>query len=170
MSRKLILIAVVVFGAAVLTLPLLAQGPQTHAGSGPHGIMSHAGRGPGLGVAASQLDLAGKTVLEGVVDGISMGRGQGTPSFTMVADGKKVSIVTSPYRALLDANYKISIGDRMNVVAFPFVDLVDIYAAAELKNLTTGVVLTLRDANGVPLLSNGDCANCPYHSATQPHK
>ncbi len=169
MARKLTLIAVVLFSAAILTLPLLAQAPQSHLGSGPHGTMSHAGRGPGLGAAASHLDLAGKTVLEGVVDGISMGRGQGTPSFTMVADGKKVTIVTSPYRAVLDANYKISIGDRMNVVAYPFVDLVDTYAAAELKNLTTGVVLTLRDANGVPLMGNGDCANCPYHPATQPH-
>jgi len=170
MSRRLTLIAVIVSCAAVLALPLLAQGLQSHAGRVQHGVRAHAGSGPGQGAAVSHLDLAGKTVLEGVVDGINMGRGHGTPSFTMVADGKKVTIVTSPYRAVIDADYKISMGDRINVLAYPFTQQKDTYAAAELKNLTTGAVLTLRDENGVPAMGNGACANCPCNTAAHPQK
>ncbi len=167
MSRRLTWIALALLIAGALALPILAQGPPANAGNSRHGIMAHAGAGAGQGGSLSHLDLSGKTAFEGVVDGVSMEPGAGTPSFTMLADGKKVTIVTSPYRALLDAGYKISVGDRMNVLAYPFVQLKDTYAAAELKNLTTGVPLTLRDENGVPTMRHGACGNCPLHTATQ---
>jgi len=130
--------------------------------------MAHAGGGPGHGAYLSHLNLSGKIALEGVVDSISMERGKGSPSFTMVADGKKVTIVTGPYRALLDADYKISLGDRMNVLAFPFVQLQDTFAAAELKNLSTGATLTLRDDSGIPTGGRGCCADCPCTQCAAP--
>ena len=166
MSRKLYLIVIAIVCAA---LPLAGQGMQHHPMGAGNGVRAHAGGAPGQGTI-SHLDLAAKTVLEGVVDGISMGRGQGTPSFTMVANGKKVVIVASPFRALLDADYKISIGDRMNVTAYPFREVQDTLAAAELRNLTTGAILTLRDENGVPIMADGYCGNCPYHPAGQSNK
>ncbi len=169
MSRKLYLIVIAIICAAALALPLAGQGMQHNPMGAGNGVRAHAGGGAGQGTI-SHLDLAGKIVLEGVVDGISMGRGMGTPSFTMVANGKKVVIVTSPYRALLDANYKISIGDSMSVTAYPFRELQDTFAAADLKNLTTGADLILRDANGVPLMAGGDCGNCPYHTTNHPNQ
>ncbi len=168
MSRRTLWLAITILVAGLLAFPLLAQGPQSHAGRGPNGIMLHAGGGPGQGTGPSHLDLSGKVALEGLVEDVSMGPGRGTPNFTMTADGKKVTIVTSPYRLVMNANFRISLGDRINVLAYPFVGQQDTFAAAELKNLTTGAVLTLRDESGFPMMNHGNCGNCPLNHTTQP--
>ncbi len=166
MLRKLSLIVIAAVVAAALALPLFSQGPQGYVGHGPQGVRSHAGGGPGQGARLSHLDLSVKVILEGVVDGVNMAPGQGFPSFTMTLDGKKVTIVTSPYRLLLDANYTISVGNRMKVTAYPFIQTPDTYAAAELNNLTTSAILTLRDDSGVPVIMRGHRGDCPHLTGT----
>ncbi len=156
MSRKMLL----TLGAAAIAVALsIAAVAQTH----------QYGHGSGVGGSAAHfnLDLATKTSIEGTVDGLHMGRGMGQPSFTLSkSDGKTVTIVASPYWAVLEANFKIALGDKMSVLAFPTQQYPDTYVATELKNLTNGTVLTLRDDTGAPIGGNGSncgmCGNCPF--------
>lgn len=169
MLQRVRWIGIAVLAAGVLTLPILAQGFQNHLAHGQQGTMPHAGAGQGPAAAASHLDLSNKVAFEGLVQSVAMERGQGSPSFVMLADGKRVTIVTAPYRLLIDADYKISVGDKMNVLAYAFLQTADTYAAAELKNLTSGKVLTLRGDDGVPLMrQRHNCADCPLHTPTAP--
>jgi hypothetical protein len=86
--------------------------------------------------------------------------------------GGEVIVVTAPFRAVLNANYKIEIGDTISVIAFQSAQDEDMFVAAELNN--GGKILTLRDASGVPAAGpgrgngyggagrgNGNCGNCP---------
>jgi hypothetical protein len=118
-----------------------------------------------------------KTVsLVGTVESIAMAQGQGFPHFVLaLADGTRVTVVTAPFRAVLDANYEIANGDQMSVVAFKATQNKDMFVAAELTNLShENAVLTLRDASGAPVAGNGrgngrgcagrgngTCGNCP---------
>ncbi len=127
------------------------------------------GRSSSAGTCQAQLDLANKTSLEGTVQSVSMGLNQGFPHFTMaLKDGKTVTIVASPFRTLLDSKFKIAIDDRMSVLAFPSLMHEGAYVAAELKNLTNGTILTLRDAQGLPV----DCSGCTGSSSCEmcPHR
>jgi hypothetical protein len=156
MSRKLL----VVFGATILmgllSISAVAQRWQNGGGKGE-------GRGAGVRACAGQIDPAKKVTLEGTVKGVNMGPGQGFPSFTLAqADGKEVTVVTSPFWVLADANYKIAIADQMTAGAFPSLQYKDTYVAAELTNLTNGTSIVLRDASGVPVgMGAGRCGNCP---------
>ncbi len=98
-----------------------------------------------------QIDLTGKTSLEGLVESVSMAPGQGMPSFVIKNGDQKATIIASPCRALADANFEVRVGDRMSVLAFPSLQVKDTYVAADLKNLTTGKSLLLRDDNGMPV-------------------
>ncbi|MBZ5553679.1 MAG: hypothetical protein LAO21_13225 [Acidobacteriia bacterium] len=92
------------------------------------------------------------TTLEGVVQSVSLGIGQGFPSFVLGQNtGGNVVITTGPYYLLMNSNFEIRIGDQMNVRAFPSVRHENTYTAVELKNLTTATVLVLRDDSGMPL-------------------
>jgi len=154
MSKKSLII--VAAGALVLALSLVAvaQNQQQKHGVGPQGYAPHL-----------NIDPANRVLLEGIVESVNIGRGQGFPSFTLMqADGRKATVVASPFWALLDANFKIALGDSMSVLAYPSLRYTDTYIAAELKNLTNGTILTLRDANGVPVGGRGGrgmCAACP---------
>ncbi len=120
------------------------------------------------GTGQPQLDVTAKTSLSGTVQSVNMGLGQGFPSFALAqADGKIVTIIVSPFRLLLDSNYKIAIGDQMSVVAYPSMQHEGAYVAAELSNHTNNnTVLKLRDDQGVPTgagggMGRGGCGACP---------
>lgn len=87
-----------------------------------------------------------------------MNAGEGFSNFTLaLSDAKKATIVASLCSALLQAGHKISAGDKMNVLAFFSLQREGTYVARELKNLTAGKVLTLRDDNGVSLSGRWGC-------------
>jgi len=154
MSKKSLII--VAAGAIVLALSLvaLAQNQQDNRGFGSQGYVTH-----------PNMDPANRVLLEGIVEGVNIGRGQGFPSFTLAqSDGRKATVVASPLWVLLDANFKIALGDNMSVLAYPPLQYKDTYVAAELKNLTNGAIIILRDSNGVPVGGRGGrgmCAACP---------
>ncbi len=110
----------------------------------------------------TNFDPASAVSLEGIVESVNMGPGQGLPTFTLNrSDNTKAIIIASPFRVLLSANYKIALGDHMQVLAFPSLNYENTYVAAELKNLTNGTILTLRDATGTPVAgSEGVCCGC----------
>ncbi len=155
-NKNVIVLALVLLSLVlVLSLPATAQMRQHNRGLGAQGNMVH-----------PNIDPANKVTLDGTVESINMGPGQGFPSFTLVlSDGKRVTVVASPYRALLSANFKIAIGDHMLVLGFPSLQYQDTYLAAELKNLTNGTTITLRDASGTPVVGQGgpgQCGVCPF--------
>lgn len=122
------------------------------------------GGGWAAGAGACQLDLGARQTLTGTVTAINMGIGQGFPNFTLDVDGKPVTIVTSPFRALLNTGFEVSVGDRMSVEAFPSSRREGTYVAAELNNERTKKSLTLRDAQGFPNRETGAgrcrCSDC----------
>ena len=141
---------------AVLVVPVFAVTAQMHqhwSGSQTQGNAS-----------CPHFDLANKVTLEGVVDTVNMERGQGAPSFTLVQSGdKKVTVIASPYWALVNANYKIGQGDRMLVVAYQSLQYENIYVASQLTNQGNGMTLTLRDATGTLVGGRGGrCGACPF--------
>jgi hypothetical protein len=132
-------------GATVQLLSARGRGP----GSGRAWAAGQGG--PPCGRAGAQVNLAAKTSLEGSVADVNMGYGQGFPSFTLRTGEGDVTIVASPYRVLADAGFAVNAGDKMSVLAFPSNRYEGAYVAAELKNLTTGKVLVLRDDQGFPV-------------------
>ncbi len=153
MTRKVSIIGLMTLLMAAGYVGVMAQGKGSNQGMrGMHRC---------TGTGQPQFDFTNKASLEGAVQSVNMGLHQGFPNFTMLLDnGKTVTIVTSPFRTLLDAKYKIALNDRMSVLAYPSLVQAGTYVAAELKNLTNGTVLTLRDDQGVPVGATG-CAGCP---------
>lgn len=165
MIKRLLLVLGLVALLAVFTLaadqPLQSRG----------GMM----RGMG-GMGGCNFDFSKTVSLVGTVESIVMAQGQGFPHVVLVlADGTRATVVTAPFRAVLDANYEIANGDQMSIVAFKSTQNKDMFVAAELTNLSNeNAVLTLRDASGAPVAGNGrgngrgcagcgngTCGNCP---------
>jgi hypothetical protein len=130
---------------------------------GMHGMMG-GGRGM-MGGMGGNFDFSKTVSLVGQVYSVAMAQGQGFPHFVLVVGGTKVTVIAAPFRAVLDANYKIAAGDQMSVVAFPSAQP-DLFMASVLTN--GNAVLNLRDASGVPVAGrgcagrgDGTCGNCP---------
>ncbi len=141
---------------AVLMVSVLAANAQMH---------QHWGGTPAQGsVSCPHFDPANKVSLDGIVESVNIERGQGAPAFTLTqSDGKKLTIIASPYWALVNADYKIAKGDRMLVLAYQSLQYENIYVAAELRNQTNGTTLTLRDETGAAVGgSGGMCGACPF--------
>lgn len=150
--------------------PSQAGGGMMRGMGGMHGMM----RGGGGGMGCS-FDFSKPVKLVGTVESVSMAQGQGFPNFVLaLADGTTVTVVTAPLRAVLNANYKIEVGDSMSVDAFSSTQS-DVFSAAVLTNYSkNNAGLTLRDASGAPVANpgqgngrgragrgNATCGNCP---------
>ncbi len=158
MLRKLLVVSGLTVLILTLSISAVAQRWQNGGGMGQ-------GRfGAGTHACAAQLDLSNKVALEGTVKSVNMGPGQGFPTLVLTqADGKDATVVVSPFRAMVDANFKVSIGDHIAVSAFPSLQYKDAFVAAQLNNLDNGTSIVLRDASGLPVASNGGrCGNCPF--------
>jgi hypothetical protein len=164
MMKRLVLVLGLVALLAVFSLA--ADQPLQSGG----GMM----RGMG-GMMGCSFDFSQAIRMEGTVVSVAMDRGQGFPHFVLAfANGKKATVVTAPFRAVLDANYKIEAGDAMSVDAFPSTQS-DVFGAAVLTNLSkNNAVLILRNTSGAPVANpgqgngrgwarrgNGTCENCP---------
>ena len=158
MSQKLLVVFGGIMLMSVLSISAFAQRWQNG------GAMGQGRFGAGNHACAAQLDLANKVTLDGTVKSVSMGPGQGFPSFVLTqADGKDATVVASPFRALVGANFKISIGDRVSVGAFPSLQYKDAFVAAEISNMSNGGSIVLRGATGVPAVTpGGRRGNCPF--------
>jgi hypothetical protein len=104
-----------------------------------------------LGWIAPEESLAEVVTLQGIVVSVDMAPGQEFPTFSLLlADGRIVTIITGPYYFLLEGGFDIRVGDELQVTALISMWYPDTYAACELRNLTTGDTLVLRDGAGQP--------------------
>ncbi len=129
----------------VITLPF-QMGPGFGRGGG-RGMRGGRGMGAGciwMGAGAANLDPSALTVMEGTVQNVDMAFGRGLPNFTLSTAGGNVTVVASPFRALRDANFTISAGDRLLVRGFTCLQYGNAFAAVEIQNVTTGAVVRLR--------------------------
>jgi hypothetical protein len=91
-------------------------------------------------------------LLEGTVESVNMGRGQGFPNAVLLLKtGSMVTVVISPWRAYSAAEPPIAVNDELSVLAFPSKLHENTFVAAEVKNLTNGKLLQLRGDDGLPL-------------------
>lgn len=143
---------------------------------GMHGRMGGGGMMRGMGgMMGCSFDFSKPVSLSGTVESVAMAQGQGFPHFVLVIGETRVTVVTAPFRAVLDANYAIAVGSQMLVDAFQSTQNKEVFFAAKLMNTSNGnAVLTLRDASGVPVANPGQgkghggagrgnrtCGNCP---------
>jgi hypothetical protein len=101
------------------------------------------------------------TDLQGTVTSVNMAPGEGYPNFTLKTALGEVTIVTSPFRVVQVAGYRISVGDGMLVTAFPCLQKENTYVATRLQDLTTGETLKLRDDDGTAIRMRGGRASGP---------
>lgn len=136
------------------------------AGSGAQGLGTASGQGVGGAVtggrglcSGSGPELGRTATFSGAVVSFSGGPGVGFPTLTVDTAQGEMAFRLSPYRALRRAGYEPSAGARVEVTAAPVVvDGQDHWVALSLRDVATGVTVTLRDpATGLPF-GGGRCA------------
>lgn len=137
-----------------LTLTLrdaAGQPTWTGAGFGGRGGRGGPGNGSCVGGVGNPLcagpDLARTVVLTGPVLNLEGGFGSGQPVVTLrTSDGDR-AVVVAPFRALNRAGLVPAEGMRLEVSAAPvLVDGVESWVALSVKDLATGLTVSLRDA------------------------
>lgn len=109
------------------------------------------GMGYGGGAAWLEIDQASLSTIKGTVESVNSGVGEGYTSITVVkSGGKRFTILTGPYRFMLENSFEIRAGHRVKVRAYKSTQLETIYVAAMVKNQTTGKKLSLLDDSGRP--------------------
>lgn len=145
-----------------LTLTLRdATGQPTWTGAGRGGQGGRGGRGgPGDGSCAEGVgnplcagpDLARTAILTGTVLKLEGGFGSGQPTVTLrTSDGDR-AVVVAPFRALNRAGLVPAEGMRLEIAGAPVVvEGVESWVALSVKDLATGLTVSLRDgATGRP--------------------
>ena len=118
------------------------------AASGGRGLCS--GAGPDLGRAAT---------FSGAVVSFTGGPGTGFPTLVVDTGQGEVAIQLSPYRALRRSGYEPAAGARVEVTAAPvLMEGQDHWVALAIRDVATGITVTLRDpSTGLPF-GGGRCA------------
>ncbi len=113
------------------------------AGTGQRG--NRGGSGPLIATAQT-------VTVEGTVVQFVAGLGQGMPELQVEdAGGALYTFVLGPYWYLTDQGFTAQPGDAVVVTAYPCTLCDTGFAVVSVVNVTAGVTLTLRDANGLPI-------------------
>ena len=113
------------------------------AGTGQRG--NRGGSGPLITTAQT-------VTVEGTVVQFVAGLGQGMPELQVEdAGGALYTFVLGPYWYLTDQGFTAQTGDAVVVTAYPCALCDTGFAVVSVVNVTAGVTLTLRDANGLPI-------------------
>jgi hypothetical protein len=134
----------------VITLAIGVAFAQSR-GNGP----GNGGNGNQTGTQTPPFDLSQLTTFDGSVVSFLAGAGLGNPQLTIQRGADNLSFVLGPYRYLTSQNFVARAGDAVHVSAWPCATCPAGYAVKDVQNLTTGVTLNLRDANGLPLFTSG---------------
>jgi hypothetical protein len=130
-----------IFGAATLGMALVLAGPlaaqQVRAGAGD-------GTGP-------RVDTSTTFTVQGEVVSFQAGFGQTTPLLTVrEAGGTETAFVLGPFRELQAQNFAAQAGDRAEVSGWVCTNCAQRMVVGQVKNLTKGLTLVLRNADGTP--------------------
>lgn len=99
-----------------------------------------------------QVDPSQPVTITGGVVSFQAGVGQGTPTLVVKeASGSERALVLGPYRFLQSQGFTAQAGDQVEALAYPCTSCPGGLAVAQVKNLTRGVTLRLRDSEGRPL-------------------
>lgn len=140
--RKQLMTLATLIAAGTLTGTLLAQqGRGPGAWSGPW-----SGTGP-------QVDTATVTKVTGDVVKFTGGPGQGMPTLVLNVGGKENSYVLGPYRYLVAQRFAPATHDRIELKLWACTGCPQGVVVAEVKNVTQGMALPLRAADGSPLFA-----------------
>ena len=157
-----------------LWIAFAGQNPRLHIGRGTPGPGTGTGLGvgPGQGVGVGQHvgsglcagdgpDLSRTTTFAGSVVSFTGGPGVGLPTLVMTTANGEVSIVLSPYRALVQADYAPAAGSQVEVKAAPVtLDAQEHWVALTIKDVATGLEVVLRNAEtGLPLVTGRGCCH-----------
>lgn len=109
-------------------------------------------QGSGAGGPGSLIDTRTVVTVEGTVTQYTVGAGQGMPELVVTdATGTATSFILGPYWYLQEKGFAAEAGDAAIVTAFTCPTCETGLAVAKVENVTKGIVLILRDDNGVPL-------------------
>ena len=112
-----------------------------------------------------------QSVLSGTVISFSAGAGQGMPTLVVRQAESDVTLVLGPFWFLQNAKFAATAGDAVEVTVMSCADCPNGFAVIAVKNITNGSAVTLRNADGIPLWSNGG-PGAGYgsgHGARGPH-
>jgi hypothetical protein len=106
---------------------------------------------PGGG-SGPRVDPSATVTVEGEVVSFQAGLGQGTPELVVrEADGSETSFVLGPFRYLESQGFVAQAGDRVEIAGYECANCESGVAVAQVKNLTRGLTLVLRNADGTPV-------------------
>lgn len=98
-----------------------------------------------------------QSVITGAVISFTASAGTGMPSLVVQTGGSNVTLVLGPYWFLQNAKFTATAGDQVEATVIACTGCPGGLAVVAIRNVTTGVSLTLRNADGVPLWqANGD--------------
>jgi hypothetical protein len=136
MTRNLIKGAAAVGMAVTLASPLLAQ---------------HRGGGSGAG-SLPRIDTSKAVTVQGQVVSFLAGYGQGTPELIVrESNGTESTFVLGPFYYLLAQGFTAQAGDLAEINGWACSTCEHAVAVAQVKNLTRGLTLVLRNADGTPV-------------------
>jgi hypothetical protein len=106
---------------------------------------------PGSG-AGPRVDTSKTVTVQGDVVSFQAGFGQGTPALVLrEASGNETTFVLGPYRYLQSQGFTAQAGDRAEVFGYECPNCEQGVAVAQVKNLTRGLTLVLRNPDGTPV-------------------
>jgi hypothetical protein len=120
-------------------------------GSASAALAQHGGARDGSGPL---LDASKTVVVQGDVVRFQAGPGQGAPELVVrEASGAERSFLLGPYRALRAQGFAADAGDRVEVTAFACASCPAGAAVERVTNLSRGITLVVRNADGSPAWS-----------------
>ena len=148
LSKKIAWLA----AAAALAIPAAALAQAADPGACPGGCMQGPGRGPGMRHGAHMWDPKAVTTVQGEIVSVDVNQGrrhQGV-HLTLAVGSEKLPVVVGPSFYLDQQSVKLAQGDRVEVKGSRITrgDQA-VLVAQEIRK--GGEVLTLRDADGIPL-------------------
>lgn len=104
--------------------------------------INRGGVGPGVQTGVPR-DL---TTIEGNVESVNLGFGQGNPS--IVVSGVQINL--GPYSYLQRSGFEVETGDAVRISAFPSAVYENTFVAVSIENLDKGISVQLRSETGQP--------------------
>ncbi len=131
-------------GVAALGMALIVSNPVA-----AQRVRSGAGDGTGL-----RVDTSTTFTVQGEVASFQAGFGQTMPQLTVrEAGGKETTFVLGPFRYLQAQNFSAQAGDRAEVSGWACASCDQGAVVERVRNLTRGLTLVLRNADGTPVWS-----------------